>query len=193
MAKRIIVAGILGGIVMFVWQSIAHMVLPLGQVGVKRMDNEEAVLSRLQENIYAPGFYFFPAPEFAPDMTRAQKQEAIRNVEPKYRTGPTGVLIYHPRGEHTFAKQLTFQFGANLLAALLSAYLLGQASGLKSFAERLAFVTLLGAVPTLAVNLPYWNWYGFPANYTLAQFADQVLAFFAAGLVLAGIVKPRAS
>jgi hypothetical protein len=31
---RILVAGILGGIAMFIWTSIAYMALPLGEAGV---------------------------------------------------------------------------------------------------------------------------------------------------------------
>lgn len=33
MGKRILLAGILGGIAMFAWSTIAHMVLPLGMTG----------------------------------------------------------------------------------------------------------------------------------------------------------------
>ena len=40
---RILLAGILGGIVMFVWTSIAHMTLPLGKAGINEIPNESAV------------------------------------------------------------------------------------------------------------------------------------------------------
>ena len=33
---RIFFAGLLGGIAMFIWTSIAHMALPLGDTGVAR-------------------------------------------------------------------------------------------------------------------------------------------------------------
>src|SRR5438128_12394968 len=32
---KILLAGILGGIVMFIWTSIAHMALPLGEAGIR--------------------------------------------------------------------------------------------------------------------------------------------------------------
>jgi hypothetical protein len=34
MTKRIILAGVLGGIAMFIWTAIAHMALPLGEAGI---------------------------------------------------------------------------------------------------------------------------------------------------------------
>jgi hypothetical protein len=44
---RILVAGVLGGIVMFVWTSIAHMALPLGEAGIGEIPNESAMLSAM--------------------------------------------------------------------------------------------------------------------------------------------------
>ena len=37
---RIFLAGLLGGIAMFIWTSIAHMALPLGDTGVREIPNE---------------------------------------------------------------------------------------------------------------------------------------------------------
>lgn len=44
MGKRIILAGVLGGVGMFVWSSIAHMALPLGEAGIQEISNEQALL-----------------------------------------------------------------------------------------------------------------------------------------------------
>ena len=48
---RILLAGILGGIVMFVWTSITHMALPLGEAGINEIPNDSAVLSAMQSSI----------------------------------------------------------------------------------------------------------------------------------------------
>ena len=48
---RILLAGILDGIVMFAWTSIVHMALPLGQFGITEVPNESAVLNSMQSNI----------------------------------------------------------------------------------------------------------------------------------------------
>ena len=49
--KRIFLAALLGGIAMFIWTSIAHMALPLGEAGIREIPNEAAVLSAMQSNI----------------------------------------------------------------------------------------------------------------------------------------------
>ena len=48
MTMRVLIAGILGGIAMYIWSTIAHVALPLGQVGVSQMPNEAAVLAAAQ-------------------------------------------------------------------------------------------------------------------------------------------------
>ena len=48
---RIVLAGVLGGIVMFLWTSIAHMALPLGEAGIGQIPNESVVLSAMQSSI----------------------------------------------------------------------------------------------------------------------------------------------
>ncbi len=192
MAKRIILGGILGGIVLFLWQSVSHLVLPLGEMGIKRIGNEDGVVAALRQNIQQPGFYFFPAADTTPGMSKGEKQEAMRRAEEKYRTGPNGILIFHPQGGEALSpRQLLTRLEVDVTALLVGAFLLAHVSPLVGFGSRLLFVTLLGLLPGLVVNLPYWNWYGFPTNYTVAQLADHVMGFLAAGLVLAGLVKPR--
>ena len=37
---RIILAGIAGGIAMFIWTNCSHTILPLGEAGVRMLPNE---------------------------------------------------------------------------------------------------------------------------------------------------------
>jgi hypothetical protein len=81
------------------------------------------------------------------------------------------------------------QFGADVVVMLLAAFLLAQATGLRSYAARLGFVTLMGLIPTLRSELPYWNWYGFPCVYVTAQFAVHLVGFLVGGLILARVIR----
>lgn len=195
MTKRILLGGVLGGIALFLWSSITHMVLPLGEVGVQQMQNEEPVLTAMRSSIQAPGFYFFPGMDRSPGMTAEQQEAATQEWQTKYNTGPWGILIYHPPGtSSSFPVQLTRELLTNIVSALLAAFLLSRAlGGLSSFGMRVAFVALLGLFASVAGDIPYWNWYGFPTNYTLAQLTDQVSGFAVVGLVLGGIVKKPAA
>jgi len=47
---------------MFIWSFVAHEVLPIGEMGIKQMPNEDAITSALQTNLGDnPGFYIFPS------------------------------------------------------------------------------------------------------------------------------------
>ena len=85
MTKRILLAGILGGIAMFIWASLAHMVLPLGQTGIKEIPNEASVLSAMHSNLAEKsGLYMFPGMELGANPTREQQhQEGNRRDEPR--------------------------------------------------------------------------------------------------------------
>ena len=51
MTKRVLLAGLLGGIAMFAWTSLAHMVLPLGDAGIKEIPNEKGVLIAINASL----------------------------------------------------------------------------------------------------------------------------------------------
>jgi hypothetical protein len=184
-----LLAGILAGVTVFVWASISHMVLGIGEVGIKEIPNEAAVLGSIQSNIQAPGFYYFPG------MGKSQSEvteEDQKKWDEKYRTGGSGILIYSPpRGKSfNFPALLGVELLTNILAGLIAAFLVSNATGLTSFAGRTVFVGLLGLFTAFDLHASYWNWYEFPANYTLAQVADGVIGWTLAGAVLALMIKP---
>src|ERR1041385_3788574 len=118
---RILIAAILGGIVMFAWGAISHMVLNIEGTAVKPMPNETAVTAALKENISAPGMYIVPG--F--DMTKPPTAEEQAAWAAKYHEGPTAMLVYQPTGADVFTPhQFGLQLGADMGAALLGAIIL---------------------------------------------------------------------
>ena len=189
MTKRIILGGLLGGVVMFIWGAVSHMVLGLHESAVKSLPvaAEPAVLTALKAGVDKPGVYLYPGMEDEKHPTPEQQKQ----WEDKYRAGPAGILVYQPQGgEFAMPKRLLKQVGSDIAVALLAALLLSTASvSLRCYRARSLFVTALGLLPWLALSFPYWNWYGFPANFTMVELLDRLLTFFCGGLVLAGIVK----
>jgi hypothetical protein len=186
MNARIIVAGVLGGIAMFIWTSIAHMALPLGQVGVGEMPNEAAVLSAMQANLgEARGLFIFPGMGLGPNPTREEKNEAMKHMGEKLAANASGLLMYHPPGRQVnLGALLGTEFATELLESLLVVFLLAQ-TRLSTFGGRLGFVTVAGILAAIATNVSYWNWYGFPKRYTASYMFIQVVGFFVVGLVAA--------
>jgi hypothetical protein len=52
-------------------------------------------------------------------------------------------------------------------------------------------VSLVGVAASITTNVSYWNWYGFPTNYSLAYSLIQLVGYVVAGFVIAAIIpKP---
>lgn len=189
---RKLLAGILGGVAFFAWSTLAHIVLPLGQTGTQPMPNEQAVIDSMKANITADGFYFFPTNGLPQNATQSQRMAAMKELASKHYAGPAGILIYHPVQSMALKpSQLLTEVGTNILQVLLAVFLLGQTS-LVSFAARWRFITIAGVLAAISTNISYWNFYGFPSNYTLAYILMIAMGFVCGGLVAAAIVKPGA-
>src|SRR5438067_7369106 len=190
---RILVAGIAGGIVMFVWTSIAHMALPLGEAGINEIPNESALLSAMQSSIGDDaGLYIFPGLGVGKNATREEKSEAMKQMQQRIAANPSGILMYHPPGrQFAFAKSLAVEFSTEVLEAILAISLLAQ-TRIASFGGRVGFVLLAGILAAMATNVSYWNWYGFPGVYTASYMLIEVVGFVLVG-VAAGLVLRKRS
>src|SRR4029434_7709349 len=190
---RILFAGILGGIVMFIWTSIAHMALPLGETGINEIPNESALLSAMQSNIgEKTGLYIFPGLGVGKNATREEKSEAMKQMQQRIDANPSGILMYHPPGRpFAFGKSLAIEFSTEVLQAILMIWLLAQ-TRIGSFAGRVAFVLIAGVLAAITTNVSYWNWYGFPAVYTASYMLIEIVGFVLIGVV-AGLVLRRRS
>jgi hypothetical protein len=184
---RIFLAGVLGAIAMFAWTSIAHMALPLGEAGVQNTMNDDALLTALKSTVKDKrGLYIYPSMGLGPDATHAQRSEAMKSFEASLKKNPSGFFIYHPAGSRpmNMGKYLTIEFVTELCEALLAVWLLAQ-TRIISFGGRVGFVTAAGIMAAIATNVSYWNWWGFPGNYTAAYIFIQVVGFFLVGVVAA--------
>ena len=127
-----------------------------------------------------------------PRPTAHEKSEAIKRAMEKAATGPSEILIYHPTRQFAFGKLLGVEFGTEVLEAILIVFLLSQ-TRIESFAGRVGFVLVTGILAAISTNVPYWNWYGFPSNYTAAYIFIQIVAFFCTGVIAALVLaKQRA-
>jgi len=187
---KILLAGVLGGIVMFIWTSIAHMALPLGEAGLGEIPNESTVLGVMQSNIgEQTGLYIFPGPGVGKNATRNEKDEAMKHMGEKMAANPSGILMYHAPGRPLeLGKLLGVEFGTELLEAILVVFLLAQ-TRIASFAGRVGFVFVAGILAAIATNVSYWNWYGFPGAYTASYILTQIVGFLCVGIVAALVLR----
>ena len=171
-------AGLLGGLVAVIWSTLAHTVLPLGKAGVKTLPNEQTVFDTLVREVPSAGLYLFPA------SAPGDSQEAMMA---RYRSGPSGVLVYNPPGrDFSFPRLLAVELGGTLLAGLIAAALMSRAPITVAGGAHVG--VNLGLFTWFCVSLSYWNWYDFPSAFVLAEGADQVIGWLLGGAVIAWVL-----
>lgn len=190
---RIFLAGLLGGIAMFIWTYLAYTVLPLGYIGTRGIPNETAVLDALQKNIgEKSGVYIFPGPMLGPNRTDEQKAKAMDHLAESVARYPSGILMYNAAGARPIEmfRWLSVDFVTELAEAFLAVFLLSR-TRLTTFGARARFVLVTGILVAIGTNVSYWIWYGFSGSYILAYMFIQVVGFLCVGLVAALVLKKQ--
>lgn len=182
--RQVVLAGLLAGATAFAAGVAWHLLLDGGRRGVRALPDETTLLTGLARDLPEAGFYVYPGADADPE----RMAEAYRRL-------PHGILVYTPpREPFDFARRLAVQCASDLACGWIAAVLLSVAApSLPGFLARVLFVVLLGAFATLAVDVPYWNWYGFPTEYLLGQLLDGLLGWGLAGLVLARLLRPTSA
>lgn len=181
--KRILLAAVLGAVAMFTWTSIAHMVLPLGSVGVREIPNEAPVLSALSASMGGEsGLYLYPGMGLGPKPSMKDMRENMPAYEKKLASSPSGLLVYHPAGRPGLnPAMLGLEFGKEFAMTLLALALLAM-TRLTSYGSKVGFVAVVGLIAAMGTNISYFVFYGFPGSYTAAYMFTEFIGFVAAGL-----------
>jgi len=176
---RILLAGFLGGLAMYVWSTIAHVATPLGTSGISTLPNETAAMSALSQSIGdGHGLYLFPA------MNAAGTAKGPSE-------GPMGLLVYRPHVSYSLnPANLGIEFATELAEGIIAAFLLSF-TVLSGYLSRVGFVALVGVTAAICTNVPYWNWYGFPTAYSTVYAFVEIVGYLAAGLVIAWLLPVR--
>lgn len=174
--KRILIAGVLAGLAMFVWETVAHMVLPFGEMGISTLPNEEAVRHALAAQMgAAEGLYFFPD-------VRSSGAPIV---------GPWGLMIYHPSWTFSWAV-MGWEALTELIQGLALALLIGM-TAVAGFGRRMGIALLVGIAAAFCVSPSYTIWFGFPLAFTAGQMIVALGDYIVGGAVVALLLKPPVS
>jgi hypothetical protein len=183
---RILLAGVLGGLVAFIWSAVVHMTPFTAALGLSMFnEKEDAVMAELRSHDLSPGLYFFPGMDMSKRMTK--EQEAAWTA--KFKAGPSGLLLLQPKGgEPMEARQLLTEFISTALCAIIAATILATTVG--SVTCRAIVVAMMGLFGWLAISASQWTWYHYPFSFIALDLLDQSVGWLLAGFVIAKLVKP---
>lgn len=187
---RIAIAGLVAGLVVFLWGAVAHMALPLGMIGMQIPPEaqQQAALAGLREHLGSEGVHVLPMPQESAWEDEAQMQAFGARAAQQ----PYAFVVFQPQGRDSMAAmggQLATQAASTMLAGLIAAFVAAGCGS--SRAQRIGIVTALGVFAWLAIAVPQWNWWRFPTDFTLAALAEHAIGWLLGGIAIALILRPR--
>ena len=184
--KKILGAGLAGGLVVFLWGFVSHVVLPVGEMGLRSMPVNSPLLDSMKSHLAEDGLYFFPGKEVGRKQTEAE--DAVWAT--KYRMGPTGLLLYHPTGSEpmspTQPRARSSRPTSRRRCSSPTCWWRSPAAP----APRCGWRSSCGSpwwpdvFAWISISVPHWNWYGFPCAFILGELIDQVVGWTLAGLAM---------
>src|SRR5213594_1603988 len=201
MLKSLSIGGLIGGLVLFAWGVVSWMLLPWHLATLEKFKDEAKVAQALTANATKSGVYLLPnVHKHEPGMpeAKAKKAEAKgKKAEAKRKKaeaegmkrmiqGPVMFAAVNLQGTSGSGAALPIQLVTSIVSAFLATWLLMNAT-LPGYWPRVGFLVVLALTAGVICHVPDWNWWGFSAGYTAVAFADLLIGWTLAGLVIAKV------
>jgi hypothetical protein len=175
--RKVLGAGVAGGVALFVWGVVSWMVLPLHRAQLRALPDEERVVEALRGAGIERGLYLVPGPG---DL----------GWEEKARRGPRALVAYDPTGSppNRMFRPMALALVSSILAGTFSALVLS-GSRTQGFPGRILLVLGLGVFAWLLGPAGEWIWLPYPAGHALVTFLDAVAGWAIVGALQTGILK----
>ncbi|MDQ7013077.1 MAG: hypothetical protein Q9O74_04185 [Planctomycetota bacterium] len=183
---RVLMAGLVGGVVLVVWSAVFAAVGPVGS-GPSGGDGGVggSALSRVLEQRFGDLRGYIP---LGPAEARAGGQASALSVQ---QAGAAGAAVQsHAASLDPFA--VVQGLGVACLAATLAALLMSLTGGKqKAFADRVMVAVLLGVFAACAMLLPGGRWAEFSLAEATPLVGEVVVGWLLAGMVIAVMLRPQ--
>lgn len=178
--KKIFIAALVGGIILFLWQFLSWGQLNLHQPAQQYTDKQETILDFLAKQELKEGGYLLPnTPENA---SMEEYDKHLRSVAGK----PWVTLQYHQAQNANMGMNMVRGLIINLLTVGLLSWIITRIRN-RNFANILTASLFTGLIVFL--NAPYTESIWYPSFDIWADFADAVLSWGLCGLWLGWYLK----
>jgi len=165
----LIVPILVASVIVFVASSVIHMFTPFHKGDMKKVPNEDGVMSALRNFNLAPGDYAMPLPSSMAAMGTPEFQA-------KMAAGPVVMMTVRPSGKFTMTPNLIQWFIYSIVVSLFAGYVAGVALG--PGADYLKVFQIAGCVAFTGYSLGLFQasiWSGKNWGTTMRGVADGLL------------------
>lgn len=177
--KRTLIATLVGALIIFVYQSLSWMALPVHTNSFKRTPAQDSILGTLSSQLTQDGMYYMPMPPEGASHEEAEKM--MKDCTGK----PWALISYHRALDYDMAKNMIIGLLLNILAAWIVVYILTKAAGIFSTFSSRVWITFLIYVLVVAQSpLMEWNWLSSPMHYISGEIIDGLVGGLLLGIWL---------
>lgn len=181
---RQIIAILVGAILMFGYQAMSWMVLPIHTNSLKHTPQQDSLMAVLSGNLQEEGLYYLPLA--APGTSEKDAQAIHETNEGK----PWAIVEYHPVQQTNMGKSMGVGFFLSLLAIAIAVFIISRGN-YPSFLSRFMLCVVLGLFVSLQGELTDWNWWQTPVHFMSGVLLDHLLGWAIVGIWLGFILRPQ--
>src|SRR5262245_59474398 len=186
---RILIAGIVGGILIFVMGATNHMAFQLLDRTFRNIPDSATFIDQLKTRGLKDGIYVFPD---MPTAAEHSDEAKMKELNERYKAGPAGMLLIAPTGQDMMGPEtLGTELATNVIAALLASWVISLCGSDVGFIRRWIAAVAIGRVGWFSFVASYGIWYRFPHNFVHDEFLCGLLEWGVAGLAIAAIVRRK--
>lgn len=182
MVKRVIVVGVLGGVVLMAWTFVINAFWGFqARIDMKRMPAERHVYEMLKENVVDPGRYIVN-PELTPEGRFPDGQ-------------PVFSVLYGGIGHEAAGGLMWVSLLVFFISPTIAAWMLAQTSERvrSSFSRKVLFVVAIGLMLALSSDLTRFGIGSYPVKDAIAFALNRLVVWTLVALVLAWRIRPEAA
>lgn len=179
MLKKVISAGMLGGVVLIVWTCVVNGILGFqASIDMKRIVGERQVYEMLKEHIVDPGRYTCnPAPT---------SEGRLPDGEPVFSVSYGGV------GREAAGRLMLIDLIAFLLAPIIGAWMLSRTSEqmMSSYPRKVLFFTAIGLLFAIFIDLTNVGIGRYPVKDAIMLAVSHIIVWTLVGCAVAWRIRP---
>jgi hypothetical protein len=179
MFRRVILPGLVGGLVLMVWTVLVNGIFGFeSRISMKRIPDERIVYEVLKEHVMEPGRYTCN-PEVIPERGFPENE-------------PVFSILYGGVGHGAAGGLMLLRLPIFFIAPIIVAWMLSVTSGriLSRYVKKVLFVAAVGLFLAIFVRLSDYGIGGYPINDALLLALHDLVLWTVIGVVMGGMIRP---
>ena len=177
--KKLIIAALVGGVILFAWNALSWMALPIHHDTFMYTEHQDEILEVVNKHLDKSGTYRIPfVDNREAGMYDEEYKEAFQALEEKQEGKPFFTIFYVKEGMSMDPLKFLMGIVNSFIAVFLVALILGLAQDkLSGFFQRWWLVMLIPVLMCFSGPIVDMNWMGFQWHYVKGIILDHLVSW----------------